>query len=374
MQSDEFPLKYTQPRIPIIDLDRFRRGDMTVSQAVDATEQFADFGVVCLQDARVTSDIQLAFRRTMLAIHGASAEERAAMDGVDTGYQFGMTPPGTEYPLDHSAWVATLRPEHRPLTIPGLADPKARFMWAVGDRPKRTRWSDVNAGAKIPSRFHGIADSLTTWGGCMLDAGRDLLRVVATGLKLEHDCLSRRLDRAPHILGPTGSDFTNLLLGKVLAGLHYDFNCITVHGSTEIRALVCWTRTGQPFLVEVPDGCLLAQAGKSLEWLTGGFFYAGMHEVLVTPESLQDVNTIVTRGERPIRTSSNEFVHFATRYVMRPLGRFATSSAMKKYPPIFGGDYESVELARIGLFPKDRLTLGQRIPPQYRRMHAQLAS
>ncbi|MEK7615379.1 MAG: hypothetical protein AAB431_03275 [Patescibacteria group bacterium] len=364
----EFPLKYERPTIPVVDLDRFRRGDMTAAELVSATEEFANLGVICLRDSRVTPGVQRDFRRTMLEIHGASPEERAAMDGKDSGYQFGMTPPGTEYPLDHSAWVASLRPEHRPLTIPGQADAKSRFMWAIGDRPAHSRWPEVNAGAKVPARFQRIAGPLNTWGNCMLDAGRDLAEVVAMGLKMQRETFSRMFVRAPHILGPTGSDFTNPTLGKVLAGIHYDFNPFTIHGKNGIRALICWTRAGEPFLVEIPDGCLLAQAGRALEWMTGGFFFAGMHEVVVTPESLEDAAAIIARGERAIRTSSNLFAHFATRFVMRPLGRFATPESLRRYPPIFEGDYASVELAQIGLFPKEKLALGQRVPPQYRRL------
>jgi len=35
--------------------------------------------------------------------------------------------------------------------------------------------------------------------------------------------------------------------------------------------------------VRVPDGCLFLQAGRQLEWLTGGHVVAGMHEVLWLP-------------------------------------------------------------------------------------------
>ena len=33
--------------------------------------------------------------------------------------------------------------------------------------------------------------------------------------------------------------------------------------------------------MSVPEGCLLLQAGRQLEWLTGGAAAAGMHEVCV---------------------------------------------------------------------------------------------
>lgn len=368
MEIHEFPLKYDRPEITVVDLDRFRAGRMTRREMLTVTRAFAELGVICLWDSQVTSYIQYKFRQTMLEIHGASPEERAAMDGSDTGYQRGMTPPDTEHPLDHSAWVARLRPEHQPLTVPGRPDSKSRFMWAIGERPKRSCWPKINIRAKVPERFREIAGPLNIWGQCMLMAARDILQIVAIGLGLAPNRLSRMLENGPHILGPTGSDFTDAVLGRVLAGLHYDFNVVTVHGQTDIRALVCWTRDGRPFLVEVPDGCLLAQVGKSLEWMTGGFFFAGKHEVLVTPESLIDRDAVVARGERAIRTSSNLFVHLATRHLMRPIAGNTNSQARDKYPPLLGGHYASIELARIHLFPPEEIERCKALGPKHRFM------
>ena len=37
---------------------------------------------------------------------------------------------------------------------------------------------------------------------------------------------------------------------------------------------------------QVPDGCLLLQVGKQLEWVTGGVLAAGFHEVVVKEPSM----------------------------------------------------------------------------------------
>lgn len=368
MQPYEFPLTYTRPELPVVDLDLFRAGRMTTQEMVRVTEAFAELGVICLRDLQVTPYIQERFRQTMVGIHGASPAELAALDGSDTGYQFGMTPPNTEYPLDHSEWVTTLPPEHRPLTVPGEADPKSRCMWPTGERPRRSLWPKINVNAKVPERFHHIAGPLNTWGQCMLAAASDILQIIAIGLGLDQKCLSQMLKGGPHILGPTGSDFTNAVLAQVLAGLHYDFNVLTVHGQTDIRALICWTRDGRPFLVEVPDGCLLAQAGKSLEWMTGGFFHAGKHEVDVTPESLADREAIIARGERPIRVGSPLFVHLATRHPMRPIAGDTSKRARAEYPWLLGGHYETIELAQINLFPPEEIDRCKALGPKHRFM------
>jgi hypothetical protein len=40
-----------------------------------------------------------------------------------------------------------------------------------------------------------------------------------------------------------------------------------------------WLRDGRRIAVKIPAGCLLLQAGRQMEWLTGGAVMAGYHEV-----------------------------------------------------------------------------------------------
>ena len=63
------------------------------------------------------------------------------------------------------------------------------------------------------------------------------------------------------------------------AGYHYDLNFLTIHGKSRFPGLFVWLRDGRRIPVKIPPGCLLLQAGKQLEWLTGGYVKAGMHEV-----------------------------------------------------------------------------------------------
>lgn len=66
--------------------------------------------------------------------------------------------------------------------------------------------------------------------------------------------------------------------GAVLAGWHYDLNFLSAHGKSRFPGLAVWLQDGRRLPVSIPDGCLLLQAGKQLEWLTGGHVRAGMHE------------------------------------------------------------------------------------------------
>jgi hypothetical protein len=128
--------------------------------------------------------------------------------------------------------------------------------------------------------------------------------------------------------------------------------------------------------VAVPDGCLLVQAGKQMEWLTGGAILgaflldtftfsirciyqlispicqhhiAGYHEVVVTSKTLEAVELAKKEQRSCWRVSSTLFHHIASDQVLRPLGPYATPEALKKYPPIDCGAYVAKELALISL-------------------------
>ncbi len=64
----------------------------------------------------------------------------------------------------------------------------------------------------------------------------------------------------------------------MLAGWHYDLNFLSAHGKSRFPGLAVWLQDGRRLPVRIADGCLLLQAGKQMEWLTGGHVRAGMHE------------------------------------------------------------------------------------------------
>lgn len=44
------------------------------------------------------------------------------------------------------------------------------------------------------------------------------------------------------MLAPTASDLQRYKKGTIFAGLHYDFNFLTIHGKSRYPGLYCWTR------------------------------------------------------------------------------------------------------------------------------------
>lgn len=104
--------------------------------------------------------------------------------------------------------------------------------------------------------------------------------MLALGFGLEKDAFTQRMKLGAHLLAPTGADLNKYgKVGTVFAGYHYDLNFLTIHGKSHFPGLCIWLKSGQKVPVRIPDGCLLLQAGKQLEWLTAGDVQAGFHEV-----------------------------------------------------------------------------------------------
>lgn len=101
--------------------------------------------------------------------------------------------------------------------------------------------------------------------------------------------------------------------------------------------------------MRVPEGCLLLQAGKQMEWLTGGAVKAGFHEVVCTEETQAAAERARAEGRPTWRVSSTVFSQIASDVVLQPLGRFAGAAGAGGYPPMPAGAQVAEELSMINL-------------------------
>jgi hypothetical protein len=165
-----------------------------------------------------------------------------------------------------------------------------------------------------------------------------------------------------------GSDLSKYVEpNTVFAGFHYgeslcchdcarssrslllDLNLLTIHGKSRFPGLFVWLRDGRRVAVVVPDGCLLLQAGKQLEWLTGGHVRAGMHEVVLSPAASRAAEEAKKDGRSTWRVSSTLFAHVASDQILRPLGHFANEALAADYPPTPAGKQVESELSVLQL-------------------------
>ncbi|CAH0493464.1 unnamed protein product [Peronospora farinosa] len=334
--------------IPVIDLKHYKvTGDK--GECNKAAESLYNFGVFCVRDERAADSDNDTFLDMMERYFESTDFVEDARP--EYHYQVGVTPERKERARNHCARAATLDKRFAPVSLcPPEADKKSRFFWRIGERPVNTKFDELNAEPVIPKTFPEWENVMNMWGGKMLDTVSDLMEMIALGLGLEKDSLKKCIKYGPHLLAPTGSNFNVFnKLNDVLAAYHYDLNLLTIHGKSRFPGLYIWLRDGTRTAVKVPDGCLLVQAGKQMEYLTGGYVQAGFHEVVVADTTLETIAQRKNAGKSLWRVSSTLFSHTASDKTLEPLGHFATPEAVEKYPPILAGDQVLEELSQIEL-------------------------
>eukprot|EP01034_Spumella_vulgaris_P037387 gene37387-46126_t len=254
-------------------------------------------------------------------------------------YQVGVTGEKIEKPRNHCARMGTMGPDDKPLSpCPPEKDPKWRFFWRTGPAPPTTEFPSHNMDPVIPPEFPQWSTVMDMWGGKMTDACFTLAEMAAIGFGMTADSFTSRMIYGSHLLAPTGSDFNKYhALGTVLAGFHYDLNFLTIHGKSRFPGLNAWTREGKKVSVAVPDGCLIVQAGKQIEYLTGGHVLAGFHEVIVTEDTVKVIDRKRANGESLWRVSSTCFSQIASDQLLYPLKPFDSAEANAQFPPIKTG-------------------------------------
>jgi len=217
---------------------------------------------------------------------------------------------------------------------------------------KKTNFPKLNAQLEqvIPKKFDNWANNMNEWASLLLQSCYSVSELIALSLGLNKNALTDLMKYGPHLLAPTGSDLEKYGdLNHVLAGYHYDLSFLTIHGKSRFPGLYVWLRDGTKILVKVPDGCLLLQAGKQLEWLTGGKIIAGFHEVIVSKETQETIKKRKEEGKCLWRISSTLFSHISSDEYLYPLGDLSSKETDKLYPKTLAGDQVEEELRIIKL-------------------------
>eukprot|EP00271_Cylindrocystis_brebissonii_P003437 TRINITY_DN1441_c0_g1_i1.p1 TRINITY_DN1441_c0_g1~~TRINITY_DN1441_c0_g1_i1.p1 ORF type:complete len:411 (+),score=78.15 TRINITY_DN1441_c0_g1_i1:210-1442(+) len=314
-------------------------------------------GALILRDPRVTDEDNSHFLDMMERYFGQADEIKKREARPDLLFQVGVTPDGFEIPraaIDPTMQESIrLQPlEHR-AHVPTGADRKWRYMWRIGARAPSTKFKELNAEPVVPRCFPEWAASFDSWGQKLVAAVESVATLTAIGFDLPPNAFTSLMDKGPHLLAPTGSNLAEHgEKGTIFAGYHYDFNFLTIHGRCRFPGLFIWTRDGHRVEVSVPKGCLLLQAGKQLEWLTGGEVRAGMHEVVVSDRTIAAVEEAQQQQRSLWRVSSTLFAHVGSDNTLRPLNAFASAPEAASYPPMLAGDFCEAELAAINLKTK----------------------
>lgn len=335
-------------QIPIINLENFlkKNNHIECNKVVDS---FTKYGIIIVKDNRVNENDNNNFLNMMEQYYEQVDFKKDIRP--DYSYQVGLTPELTELPRNHCKKVESLSDKNKPITLcPPELDVKNRFLWRIGDRPKVTNFAELNSEQVIPDNFNNWENIMNTWGNKMLTTVKDVISMLEVGLSLEYNTINKLINNGPHLLAPTGSDFNKYnKLNTVLAGYHYDISFMTIHGKSRFPGLYIWLKNGDKVLVTIPDGCLLIQAGKQLEYITGGNIQAGFHEVIVSPETINKIEEKNKTKESLWRVSSTLFTHIASDVVLEPLRHLRTIDNKDLYKPLYAGNFVREELQKIKL-------------------------
>lgn len=349
--------------LPVIDLAPYLEICTDLGKEVDShikslcfevSRTLRDTGALLVKDPRCTAEDNDKFIDMMEKYFQQPEEVKRLQERPHLHYQVGVTPEGVEVPRslvdeEMKEKLKAMPKEYQP-SSPSGPDPKWRYMWRVGPRPKITRYKELNSEPVIPEGFPEWKCTMDSWGDKMISAVESVAEMAAIGFGLSKDAFTSLMKQGPHLLAPTGSDLRRYgKEGTVFAGYHYDLNFLTIHGRSRFPGLNIWLRNGLKMEVKVPVGCLLIQAGKQIEWLTAGECMAGMHEVVVTNRTTEAIKRALEQNCSLWRISSTLFAHIASDVMLKPLGHFSNSSLASKYPPICAGEYVEQELAVINL-------------------------
>jgi len=206
----------------------------------------------------------------------------------------------------------------------------------------------------IPKGFPHWEVTMNDMSNQMIQTGETASKMIAIGLGLEENSFTEKLKHSRHLLGPVGCDLSKYNKGTIFSGFHYDLNFLTLHAKSNYPLLYIWLRNGEKKRVKVPDGCVLIQAGKQLEYLTGGDCLAGFHEViypedvyLIIQKLKEENKKIMNKADKHLfwRVSSTFFYQIRDDVVLKPFEKFSRQEMQRiNYPPILTRDQVAAEL------------------------------
>ncbi|WVQ84834.1 hypothetical protein IAT38_006991 [Cryptococcus sp. DSM 104549] len=355
--------------LAIVSLDTFLASPTSPSalaEAQRAAESLILTGALIVRDSRAPKAANDRFL-DLFEDYFAQGEEVLRKDErSELGFQVGVTLENTEKPKCASdegcqAIIASLEPGERPLDLAGgQADPKCRFFHRMSEAPPYpSKFPVLEAPNVTPEKFGETWEKrVDEWGVFMKQAVEGVTRMAALGLGLEEKTFLDAGRYGSHLLAPTATDLDKYgQLNTIYAGFHTDLNFLTIHGQSRYPGLHIWARnSGKRIAVKIPPGCLLVQAGKQMEWLTGGLVKAGYHEVACTQATL---DTLKKRREefpdRPsIRISSTFFWHLTPDFMLKPIPALEQEAEKRygkqeEYGEMLVGDQVRRELGLIAL-------------------------
>ncbi|WVR07890.1 hypothetical protein IAU60_004933 [Kwoniella sp. DSM 27419] len=355
--------------LPTVSLDVYLSDPTSESgraEARKAAESLILTGALIVQDSRAKKEANDRFLDLFEDYFRQDEKALRADERPEEGFQVGVTLENTEKPKCASddncqAIIASLDADQRPVDLGAHgADPKCRFFHRMSDKPPyQSHFPVLEAPNVTPKAFADTwEDKMGEWGGIIKQAVEGVAEMVADGLGLDPKAFTDAGRYGSHLLAPTATDLAKYSkLDTIYAGFHSDLNFLTIHGQSRYPGLHIWARnSGKKIQVKIPPGCLLVQAGKQIEWLTGGLIKAGYHEVVCTQRTIETIERRkVEFPDRPlIRISSTFFWHLTPDFNLEAIPQLKAEAEKRfgpqdEYGQMMVGDQVRRELGLIAL-------------------------
>jgi isopenicillin N synthase-like dioxygenase len=335
-----------------MDINILENLELTKENGKKVVESLHNTGCLIVRDPIVTEEDNNRFLDLMESYFEQESDIKLRDARPELGYQVGVTPEGKEVAKCaksiHCKESIKNQSEENKAQMPEGPDPKWRYFWRIGEPLRDTEWSKLNSDNVIPDNFKDDWEStMNTWGEKMLKVVEKVTKLIELGIEgIENNELSNLLKGGAHLLAPTGTDISRYnKVDTIYAGYHYDISFLTIHGKSRYPGLNIWTSEGVKKEVKVPDGCLILQVGKQLEWVTGGYFKAGFHEVICKESTVKKLS----ENKSQWRVSSTLFAHVNSEYYLEPLKPFRNEISILMYPRIKEGEFIEKELIETEL-------------------------
>jgi isopenicillin N synthase-like dioxygenase len=334
-----------------MDIEVIQNLDYTKENGLKVVKSLYETGCLIVKDPIVTEEDNNRFLDLMELYFEQESDIKLKDSRPELGYQVGVTPEGKEVAKcvksQHCKETIENQTTENKAQLPLGPDPKWRYFWRVGEALKDTEWSKLNSENVIPENFKDSWEkTMNTWGEKMLSLIKKVTTLIEIGLDLDEHQLTNLLNKGSHLLAPTGTNVSQYNeINTIYAGYHYDISFLTIHGKSRYPGLNIWTKNGDKLEVKVPDGCLILQVGKQLEWVTGGYFQAGYHEVICKESTVKKLN----ENKSNWRVSSTLFAHINSEEFIQPMKQFRNEISILMYPKMKEGEFIESELIQTEL-------------------------
>lgn len=334
-----------------MDITILENLELTQENGKKVVESLHNTGCLIVRDSIVSEEDNNYFLDLMELYFEQETDIKMKDARPELGFQVGVTPEGKEVAKcaksENCKEIIESQSQHNKAQVPNGPDPKWRYFWRVGDVLQNTEWSKLNGENVIPEKFKDKWEkTMNTWGEKMLTVIKKVTRLIELGLGLDEGKLIELLNGGSHLLAPTGTDVKRYSkINTIYAGYHYDISFLTIHGKSRYPGLNIWTKNGEKKEVKVPEGCLILQVGKQLEWITGGYFQAGFHEVICKELTVERLN----KNKSNWRVSSTLFAHINSEEFLEPLKEFRNDISILMYPKMKEGEFIQRELMETEL-------------------------